>query len=116
MKPYVPWKRALSELRKAMVEHELKDKSIVETALQLMDQVSVWFSELVKYNGEGAFTRGLAAFLIAALISAYSPKGLPIALLVGLAFGSILGLRLLLFVQDYLCKSCSHFYVFIGQI
>jgi len=83
VKPYVPWNKALSELRKATVEHELKDKSIVETAFQLMDRVNIWFSELVKYKNEEAFTYGLAAFLIAAFILAYSPLGLPVALLVG---------------------------------
>lgn len=83
VKPYIPWRRTLSELRKEVVKGEVKEKNILETALQLMDQVSTWFSEVVKYKDAEAFTYGFAAFLITALVSAYSPVGLPIALLVG---------------------------------
>lgn len=81
IKPYIPWRRTLSEVRKEVVKGE--EKNILELALQLVDQASTWFLELVKYKDEEAFTYGLVAFFITALISAYSPIGLAISLLVG---------------------------------
>jgi hypothetical protein len=81
---YIPWKKTLSELRETIVKGEVGEKNIAETTLLFMDQANTWLSEMVKYKDEEALTYGLATFFITALISAYSPVGLPVALLVGI--------------------------------
>lgn len=83
VKAYIPWKKTLSELRKAIARGEVGEKNIAEKVLLLMDQADTWFSEMVKYKYMEAFIYGLVAFFITGLILAYSPVGLPIALLFG---------------------------------
>jgi len=80
---YIPWKDTLNGLKKTVAENKTKDTSIIETTLQLMDQTNAWFLDVMQYKSEEALTYGLVAFLITAFISANSPIGVPIALLIG---------------------------------
>lgn len=77
---YMPWKKTLDEVEKSLAENEVREKSVVEPTLQLMDRTSEWFSETVKYKREEPLIYGIAAFLITAFVSAYSPLGLPVSL------------------------------------
>lgn len=83
IKEYIAWKNTLNELEKSVVENKVEERSIIETTLQLLDETNTWFSEALKYKREEAFVYGLVAFLITAFVSANSPLGVPIALLVG---------------------------------
>lgn len=80
---YMPWKKILDELKKSLAENKAKERSMLEATLQLMDRTSEWVSETIKHKREEALIYGVAAFLITAFISAYSPLGLPVALLIG---------------------------------
>lgn len=67
---FIPWKTALDGLRKAVAENKQSEGvSIVEKALQLIDQTSDWLPDLVKYKNGEAFTYGFFAWLIAAFIT-----------------------------------------------
>jgi hypothetical protein len=80
---YVPWKNTLNRLKTTVAESKAEERNIIETTLQLLDQTSAWFLDVMKYKSEEALTYGLVAFLITAFISANSPIGVPIALLIG---------------------------------
>jgi hypothetical protein len=80
---YLPWKNTLQKLKKTVTENKAEKASILEKTLQLIDQASVWLPNLMKYRSEEALTYGLVAFLLTALVSANSPIGMPIALLIG---------------------------------
>jgi len=80
---YMPWKKTLTGLKKSLAENKAKERSVLDSTLQLMDRTSEWFSETIKYKREESLIYGIVAFLITAFISAYSPLGLPVALLIG---------------------------------
>ena len=80
---YLPWKDTLQDLRKTITEKKAEEARVLEKTLQLIDQASVWLPNLMRYRSEEALTYGLVAFLLTALVSANSPIGMPIALLLG---------------------------------
>ena len=82
-KEYIPWKNTLDGLRKRLTENKAEEASILEKTLQLIDQTSAWLPNLMRYKSEEALTYGFVAFLLAALVSANSPVGMPIASLIG---------------------------------
>lgn len=82
-KEYISWKNTLQRLKKAVTENKAEEVGIIEKTLQLIDQASAWLPNLMKYRSEEALTYGLVAFLLTALVSADSPIGMPIALLIG---------------------------------
>jgi len=82
-KEYIPWQNTLKRLEKTVAESKPKEPTIIETALQLMDQASAWLPDVMEYKSEEALTYGIVAFLITALVSANSVIGIPIASLIG---------------------------------
>jgi hypothetical protein len=79
----MPWKNTLKGLKEAVAQGKAEQANIVETTLQLIDRISAWLPDLMKYKREEAVTYGLVAFLLTALVSANSVIGIPIASLIG---------------------------------
>ena len=82
----VAHKKNLRNLKKTIREQKVKETSVIEKTLQLMDQMSDWVNRLPKYKSDEAFAYGFAAFLIVAFISFMTETwaiGLPVSLLVG---------------------------------
>jgi hypothetical protein len=80
---YIPWKNTLQKLKKTVTENKAEEADVLEKTLQLIDHASAWLPNLMEYRSEEALTYGLVAFLLTALVSANSPIGIPIALLIG---------------------------------
>ena len=83
---FVAHKKTLRELKKTIREQKVKEMSVIEKTLQLMDQMSDWVTKLPQYKSDEAFAYGFAAFLIVAFVSLLTETwsiGLPVSLLVG---------------------------------
>lgn len=83
MKEHASQMEVLGKLKKGISAGTFEENP-AESALKLMDQISMWLLEAVRYKREEAAAYGLVAFTLTALIFSFSVSRLPFALLIGI--------------------------------